>query len=68
MKESTSKPLSDPVLDAFTEAVDKAMRRAYLVAKKEAARYGLKLIVNRPRPSSRKAATARRSRRALESV
>ena len=62
MNESTIKPLSDAALDALTETATKAMRRAYCVAKKEAARYGLTLIVNRPRPLPAKA-HAKRLRR-----
>ena len=54
MKRFTDKALSDPVLDAFTEAANKAMRRAQRVAEKENARYGMKLILERPRASSRK--------------
>ena len=69
MKTSDGKPTPLSSLDsaAFAEAATKAMRRAYLVAKKDAARYGLKLVVNRPCRSPRKAGAAR-SRRVVESV
>ena len=50
MKTSGGKPISLSSLDsaAFTEVATKAMHEAYLVAKKEAKRYGLKLVVARP--------------------
>ncbi len=69
MKESDGKPSPAQMIDAdaFMKSADAAMRRAYLVAKKEAARYGLKLVVNQPRPSVRKARPAR-SRRVVERV
>ena len=67
MNESATKPLSDAAFDALTETATQAMRRAYLVAKREAARYGLTLVVNQPRPLRAKA-HAKRLRRVEKRV
>lgn len=69
MKESDNKPTQAQRIDAdeFKRLADEAMRRAYFVAKKDAARYGVKLVVNRPRRSPSKTSAAR-SRRVVESV
>lgn len=69
MKQSDGNPIRPESISSadFVKLADEAMRRAYLVAKKDAARYGLKLVVNRPCRSPRKAGAAR-SRRVVESV
>ena len=56
MKKSDDKPLPPRLIDSatFAELATKAMRRAQRVAEKENARYGMKLIVERPRVTSRK--------------
>ena len=54
MSEFTSKPLSEITFDALTETATKAMRRAQRVAAKESARYGLTLVLERPRSSAKK--------------
>ena len=56
MQKSDGKPIDPRLVDSaeFMRLANEAMGRAYRVAKKEAARYGLKLVLERPRASSRK--------------